>query len=67
MSEPAEKTYGVLKDFCPRKLLSSQASEITVGNSGGRCKPPNEIQGRSSKETWKLMSPTPQEITFQDS
>ena len=58
IKEPVEKAYGAVMGFCPRKPLSSQASKTTVGNSGECCKPPNEIQGRSSRETWKLMAST---------
>ena len=32
-----------LKDFCPGKLLPSQASKHTSGNLGMCCKPPDEI------------------------
>ena len=29
--------------FCPKKLLPSQASELTAGNLGGHCKTPDEV------------------------
>ena len=31
---------GILKDFCPKKLPASQASELATGNMGGRCEAP---------------------------
>ena len=37
-----------LKDFCPKKLLPSQASKLVSGNMGGCCKPPGEIQRSES-------------------
>ena len=67
IGESVEKTYGGLNDFCPKIPLSIQASEITNGNLGERCKPPIEIHGRSSGETCKLMSPRCQQVSFQDS
>ena len=30
----------ILKDFCPKKLPASQASELATGNMGGRCEAP---------------------------
>ena len=45
ISEPAGNICGGPKEFCPNKLLPNQASELTVGNLGGRCKPPNEVLG----------------------
>ena len=42
ISEP-DGICGELKGFCPNRLLLSQASELTVGNLGGCCKPPSKI------------------------
>ena len=43
ISEPAGKICSGLKDFCPKK--PSQVSDLTAGNLGGHCKPPDEVQG----------------------
>ena len=43
ISELAGKICGELKDFCPKKLLLSQAIELTVWNLEGRCNPPDEV------------------------
>ena len=40
-----EKLVEGLQDFSQKKLLPRQASELTAGNVGGRCKPLNEVQG----------------------
>ena len=32
INEPAGKTCGERRDFCPEKLLPNQANELTVGN-----------------------------------
>ena len=43
ISEHARKIWGgglgELKEFYPKKLLTSQASKFTAGNLGGHCKP----------------------------
>ena len=39
ISETAGKICGWLKNFFQKKVLPSQASELTVGNLGRRCKP----------------------------
>ena len=39
ISELAGKICGWLKNFFPKKVLPSQASELTVENLGGHCKP----------------------------
>ena len=57
ISEPAGKICGWLKNFFQKKVLPSQASELTVGGSKGG------VLG----ETWKLMSSRRQVVTFQDS
>ena len=46
--------------------INAYASELTIENLRGRCKPPDEVQGWSSGETLKLMFPRRQEVTFQD-
>ena len=66
ISEP-DGICGELKGFCLNKLLLSQASELTVGNLGGRCKPPSKVQEKGSEKTWKLMSPRQQGVTFSKS
>ena len=43
-SEQAGKLCGGLKNFCLTKLLPSQVTELTPGNLGGHCKPPDEVQ-----------------------
>ena len=45
ISEPAGKIRGWLKNFFPKKVLPSQASELTVGNFGGHCKPMRSRDG----------------------
>ena len=40
-------------------------SELGVESLGG--KPPEDVQGQSSEETWKFNPPRRQEVTFQDS
>ena len=52
-----EKFVRGLKNFCLNKLLPRQASEFTAGNLEEHCKPPDEVQGQKSGETWKLVPP----------
>ena len=45
---------GELKDFCPKKILLSQASKPTAGNLGGFFKPPDEIKGVEFQENVEI-------------
>ena len=45
---------GGLKDFYPKKLLPSQASQLTTGNLGGRYKPPEEADGAEFRENFEI-------------
>ena len=40
--------------ICPKKLLPRQASELTAGNMGRRCKPPDEVQGARFQENLEI-------------
>ena len=55
---------GGLKDFCQKKLLPRQASELTAGNMGWRCKHAMRSKGQGFRKTWKLISARHQEVTF---
>ena len=43
-----------LKDFCPKKILLSQASKPTARNLGGFFKPPDEIKGVEFQENVEI-------------